>query len=113
MCCACSIRRATCLGFGRHRTKRYPAKRLSGSSTPPLSGIIRQRRGHRPPPEPARFEKEAVRLQRADSDGGLDRIDAHLVEVRRVIDGEEAAARLAVEMKALIEQLRKQVHNIE
>ena len=54
-----------------------------------------------------------MRLQRADSDGGLDRIDAHLVEVRRVIDGEEAAARLAVEMKALIEQLRKQVHNIE
>jgi uncharacterized protein (TIGR00255 family) len=88
-----------------------------------------------------RFEQEvALLLQRADVDEELDRLDAHLAEIRRVVDGEEAAGRrldflmqelnreantfasksqeidstrLAVDMKVLIEQLREQVQNIE
>jgi len=91
--------------------------------------------------EPARFEQEVVLLlQRADVDEELDRLDAHLGEIRRVVDGDEAAGRrldflmqelnreantfasksqeidstrLAVDMKVLIEQLREQVQNIE
>ena len=89
----------------------------------------------------ARFEQEVVLLlQRADVDEELDRLDAHLGEIRRVVDGDEAAGRrldflmqelnreantfasksqeidstrLAVDMKVLIEQLREQVQNIE
>lgn len=88
-----------------------------------------------------RFEQEvALLLQRADVDEELDRLDAHLAEIRRVLDGEEAggrrldflmqelhreantfssksqeldSTRLAVDMKVLIEQLREQVQNIE
>ena len=91
--------------------------------------------------DPARFEQEvALLLQRADVDEELDRLDAHLAEIRRVLDGEEAggrrldflmqelhreantfssksqeldSTRLAVDMKVLIEQLREQVQNIE
>jgi uncharacterized protein (TIGR00255 family) len=91
--------------------------------------------------EAARFEQEvALLLQRADVDEELDRLDAHLAEIRRVLDGEEAggrrldflmqelhreantfssksqeldSTRLAVDMKVLIEQLREQVQNIE
>jgi uncharacterized protein (TIGR00255 family) len=91
--------------------------------------------------DPARFEQEvALLLQRADVDEELDRLDAHLGEIRRVVDGDEAAGRrldflmqelnreantfasksqeidstrLAVDMKVLIEQLREQVQNIE
>ena len=88
-----------------------------------------------------RFEQEvALLLQRADVDEELDRLDAHLGEIRRVVDGDEAAGRrldflmqelnreantfasksqeidstrLAVDMKVLIEQLREQEQNIE
>jgi uncharacterized protein (TIGR00255 family) len=88
-----------------------------------------------------RFEQEvALLLQRADVDEELDRLDAHLAEIRRVVDGEEAAGRrldflmqelnreantfasksqeidstrLAVDMKVLVEQLREQVQNVE
>ena len=88
-----------------------------------------------------RFEQEvALLLQRADVDEELDRLDAHLAEIRRVLDGEEAggrrldflmqelhreantfssksqeldSTRLAVDMKVLIEQLREQVQNVE
>ena len=91
--------------------------------------------------EATRFEQEvALLLQRADVDEELDRLDAHLAEIRRVVDGEEAAGRrldflmqelnreantfasksqeidstrLAVDMKVLIEQLREQVQNVE
>jgi uncharacterized protein (TIGR00255 family) len=82
----------------------------------------------------------ALLLQRADVDEELDRLDAHLAEIRRVVDGEEAAGRrldflmqelnreantfasksqeidstrLAVDMKVLVEQLREQVQNVE
>lgn len=91
--------------------------------------------------EATRFEQEvALLLQRADVDEELGRLDAHLAEIRRVLDGEEAggrrldflmqelhreantfssksqeldSTRLAVDMKVLIEQLREQVQNIE
>ena len=91
--------------------------------------------------EATRFEQEvALLLQRADVDEELDRLDAHLAEIRRVLDGEEAggrrldflmqelhreantfssksqeldSTRLAVDMTLLIEQLREQVQNIE
>ncbi|MBU3671523.1 MAG: YicC family protein [Sinobacteraceae bacterium] len=88
-----------------------------------------------------RFEQELVLiLQRADVDEELDRLDGHIIEIRRVISGTEAAGRrldflmqelnreantlssksqeldttrLAVDMKVLIEQMREQVQNIE
>jgi len=88
-----------------------------------------------------RFEQELVLvLQRADVDEELDRLDGHISEIRRIIDGSEAAGRrldflmqelnreantlssksqeldttrLAVDMKVLIEQMREQVQNIE
>jgi uncharacterized protein (TIGR00255 family) len=91
--------------------------------------------------DPTRFEQEvALLLQRADVDEELDRLDAHLGEIRRVVDGDEAAGRrldflmqelnreantfasksqeidstrLAMDMKVLIEQLREQVQNVE
>jgi uncharacterized protein (TIGR00255 family) len=89
----------------------------------------------------SRFEQEvALLLQRADVDEELDRLDGHIVEIRRVIEGDEAAGRrldflmqelnreantlssksqeldvtrIAVDMKVLIEQMREQVQNIE
>jgi uncharacterized protein (TIGR00255 family) len=88
-----------------------------------------------------RFEQELVLvLQRADVDEELDRLDGHITEIRRIIEGGEAAGRrldflmqelnreantlssksqeldttrLAVDMKVLIEQMREQVQNIE
>lgn len=88
-----------------------------------------------------RFEQEvALILQRADVDEELDRLDGHLVEIRRVMAGSEAAGRrldflmqelnreantlssksqeldttrIAVDMKVLIEQMREQIQNIE
>lgn len=88
-----------------------------------------------------RFEQEvALILQRADVDEELDRLDGHLVEIRRVMTGNEAAGRrldflmqelnreantlssksqeldttrIAVDMKVLIEQMREQIQNIE
>jgi len=91
--------------------------------------------------DPERLEQElALLLQRLDVDEELDRLGAHIDEIRRVIAGREpagrrldflmqelnreantlssksqdlATTRAAVDMKVLIEQLREQVQNIE
>jgi uncharacterized protein (TIGR00255 family) len=88
-----------------------------------------------------RLEQElALMLQRLDVDEELDRLTGHIVEIRRVISGNEPAGRRldflmqelnreantlssksqdlettrsAVDMKVLIEQMREQVQNIE
>ena len=88
-----------------------------------------------------RVEQElAIILQRLDVDEELDRLAAHIAEIRRVVGGSEAAGRrldflmqelnreantlssksqdiettrAAVDMKVLIEQMREQVQNIE
>ena len=88
-----------------------------------------------------RLEQElALLLQRLDVDEELDRLSAHVTEIRRIIAGSEPAGRrldflmqelnreantlssksqdlettrAAVDMKVLIEQLREQVQNIE
>jgi uncharacterized protein (TIGR00255 family) len=91
--------------------------------------------------DPERMEQElAMLLQRLDVDEELDRLGAHISEVRRVVQGNEPAGRrldflmqefnreantlssksqdlettrAAVDMKVLIEQMREQVQNIE
>lgn len=91
--------------------------------------------------DPARLEQELVYMaQKADVDEELDRLDAHIGEVRRALDkGGPCGRRLdflmqelnreantlssksvsaattqnAVELKVLIEQMREQVQNIE
>ena len=91
--------------------------------------------------DPNRLEQElALLAQRLDVDEEMDRMDAHIAEVRSVLEGRgpigrrldflmqelnrEAntlgskssdieIARTAVEMKVLIEQMREQVQNIE
>jgi uncharacterized protein (TIGR00255 family) len=91
--------------------------------------------------DPARLEQELVLVaQKADVDEELDRLEAHVNEVRRVLDkggpcgrrldflmqelNREAntlsskslhadATRTAVELKVLIEQMREQIQNIE
>ena len=88
-----------------------------------------------------RLEQElALLLQRLDVDEELDRLAGHIVEIRRVIDGNEPAGRRldflmqelnreantlssksqdlettrsAVDMKVTIEQMREQVQNVE
>jgi uncharacterized protein (TIGR00255 family) len=88
-----------------------------------------------------RLEQElALMLQRLDVDEELDRLSGHIVEIRRIINGNEAAGRRldflmqelnreantlssksqdlettrsAVDMKVLIEQMREQVQNVE
>ena len=88
-----------------------------------------------------RLEQElALMLQRLDVDEELDRLSGHIVEIRRVINGNEAAGRRldflmqelnreantlssksqdlettrsAVDMKVIIEQMREQVQNVE
>jgi uncharacterized protein (TIGR00255 family) len=93
------------------------------------------------PLDPARFEQELVlALQRLDVDEELDRLDAHLAELARVIAHPEPAGRrldflmqefnreantlgsksadlrtsqAAVELKVLIDQMREQAQNIE
>jgi uncharacterized protein (TIGR00255 family) len=88
-----------------------------------------------------RLEQElALMLQRLDVDEELDRLTGHIVEIRRVIKGNEPAGRRldflmqelnreantlssksqdlettrsAVDMKVVIEQMREQVQNIE
>ena len=92
-------------------------------------------------PEPGRMEQELVLwLQKLDVDEELDRLDSHVVEIRRVLGRGEPAGRrldfllqefnreantlgsksvdartsnLAVELKVLIDQVREQVQNIE
>lgn len=93
------------------------------------------------PLDPGRFEQELVMaLQRLDVDEELDRLDSHIVELRRVLGQKEAVGRrmdfllqefnreantfgsksvdartsaLAVELKVLIDQIREQSQNIE
>ena len=88
-----------------------------------------------------RLEQElALMLQRLDVDEELDRLSGHIVEIRRIINGNEAAGRRldflmqelnreantlssksqdlettrsAVDMKVIIEQMREQVQNVE
>jgi len=90
---------------------------------------------------PERLEQEIVLLaQKADVDEELDRLDAHVQEIRRVLNGKGAIGRrldflmqelnreantlsskslatdttqIAVELKVLIEQMREQIQNIE
>lgn len=91
--------------------------------------------------EPDRFEQEMIIvLNKADVDEELDRLDAHLEEVTRILKQKGAVGRrldfmmqelnreantlssksishlttqIAVELKVLIEQMREQVQNIE
>lgn len=93
------------------------------------------------PVEPGRIEQEVVlQLQKLDVDEELDRLDAHVAEIRRVLTLEEAVGRRldflmqelnreantlgskaalaeigqsAVELKVLIEQMREQIQNVE
>jgi uncharacterized protein (TIGR00255 family) len=91
--------------------------------------------------DPLRIEQEMVLLaQRLDVEEELDRLNAHLAEVRRILDqpgpagrrldflmqelhreantlgsksGDVETTRASMEMKVLIEQMREQVQNIE
>ncbi|NNJ93607.1 MAG: YicC family protein [Halobacteria archaeon] len=91
--------------------------------------------------EPGRMEQElAIQLQKIDVDEELDRLESHIVEVRRVIGSGEPVGRrldflmqelnreantlgsksvasdttgISVELKVLIEQMREQVQNVE
>jgi uncharacterized protein (TIGR00255 family) len=91
--------------------------------------------------EPGRLEQELVLwLQKLDVDEELDRLDSHVVEIRRVLRQQEPVGRrldfllqefnreantlgsksvdtrtsqAAVELKVLIDQIREQVQNIE
>jgi uncharacterized protein (TIGR00255 family) len=91
--------------------------------------------------EPTRLEQEVALLaQKADVDEELDRLDAHLIEVKRVLNTKDQKGRRldflmqelnreantlssksiviettlnAVELKVLIEQMREQIQNIE
>ncbi len=93
------------------------------------------------PLDPGRFEQELVMaLQKLDVDEELDRLDSHLLELRRVLVQKDAVGRrmdfllqefnreantfgsksvdartsaLAVELKVLIDQIREQSQNIE
>jgi len=91
--------------------------------------------------EPGRMEQEiALQLTRLDVDEELDRLEAHVAEIRRVLALEEPVGRrldflmqelnreantlgsksvaaettgVAVELKVLIEQMREQIQNVE
>jgi uncharacterized protein (TIGR00255 family) len=93
------------------------------------------------PVEPGRIEQEVVvQLQKLDVEEELDRLDAHVAEVRRVMALDEPVGRrldflmqelnreantlgskaalaelgqAAVELKVLVEQMREQVQNVE
>jgi len=93
------------------------------------------------PLDPGRFEQELVMaLQKLDVDEELDRLDSHILELRRVLVQKDAVGRrmdfllqefnreantfgsksvdartsaLAVELKVLIDQIREQSQNIE
>jgi uncharacterized protein (TIGR00255 family) len=93
------------------------------------------------PVEPGRIEQEVVlQLQKLDVDEELDRLKAHVAEIRRVLGLEEPVGRrldflmqelnreantlgskaavvetgqAAVELKVLIEQMREQIQNVE
>ena len=91
--------------------------------------------------EPGRMEQEiALQLTRLDVDEELDRLEAHVAEIRRVLALDEPVGRrldflmqelnreantlgsksvaaettgVAVELKVLIEQMREQIQNVE
>jgi len=91
--------------------------------------------------EPGRMEQEiALQLTRLDVDEELDRLEAHVAEIRRVLELDEPVGRrldflmqelnreantlgsksvaaettgVAVELKVLIEQMREQIQNVE
>src|SRR3546814_2711749 len=91
--------------------------------------------------DPGRVEQELVLwLQKLDVDEELDRLDSHVVEIRRIFTQEKPVGRrldfllqefnreantlgsksvdartsnIAVELKVLIDQIREQVQNIE
>jgi len=93
------------------------------------------------PADPGRLEQELVLwLQKLDVDEELDRLDSHIIEIRRVLGQKEPVGRrldfllqefnreantlgsksvdtrtsqAAVELKVLIDQIREQVQNIE
>jgi uncharacterized protein (TIGR00255 family) len=93
------------------------------------------------PLEPGRLEQELVLwLQKLDVDEELDRLDSHVIEIRRVLDQREPVGRrldfllqefnreantlgsksvdvrtsqAAVDLKVLIDQVREQIQNIE
>ncbi len=93
------------------------------------------------PADPGRLEQELVLwLQKLDVDEELDRLDSHIIEIRRVLAQKEPVGRrldfllqefnreantlgsksvdkrtsqAAVELKVLIDQIREQVQNIE
>ena len=93
------------------------------------------------PADPGRLEQELVLwLQKLDVDEELDRLDSHIIEIRRVLGQQEPVGRrldflmqefnreantlgsksvdsrssqAAVELKVLIDQIREQVQNIE
>lgn len=97
--------------------------------------------GLKQPVEPGRIEQEVVlQLQKLDVDEELDRLDAHVAEIRRVLKLDEPVGRrldflmqelnreantlgskaalaevgqAAVELKVLIEQMREQIQNVE
>jgi len=92
-------------------------------------------------PDQDRIEQELVILaQKMDVDEELDRLRSHVIEIRKALDGSEAAGRrldflmqelnreantlssksqdaettrCAVELKVLIEQMREQIQNVE
>jgi len=91
--------------------------------------------------EPGRLEQELVLwLQKLDVDEELDRLDSHVIEIRRVLEQREPVGRrldfllqefnreantlgsksvdvrtsqAAVDLKVLIDQVREQIQNIE
>ncbi|MCA1713657.1 MAG: DUF1732 domain-containing protein, partial [Gammaproteobacteria bacterium] len=93
------------------------------------------------PADPGRLEQELVLwLQKLDIDEELDRLDSHIVEIRRVLGQKDPVGRrldfllqefnreantlgsksvdtrtsqAAVELKVLIDQVREQIQNIE
>ncbi len=103
---------------------------------------LEQRLADLPQPlDPGRFEQELVlSLQKLDVDEELDRLDSHIVELRRVLSQKEPVGRrldfllqefnreantfgsksidartsaTAVELKVLIDQIREQAQNLE
>jgi len=91
--------------------------------------------------DPGRLEQEvALQLTRLDVDEELDRLEAHVAEIRRIVAADEPAGRrldflmqelnreantlgsksvaaettgVSVELKVLIEQMREQIQNVE
>ena len=85
--------------------------------------------------EPGRLEQELVLwLQKLDVDEELDRLDSHIIEIRRVLGRrldfllqefnreantlgsksvDKRTSQAAVELKVLIDQVREQIQNIE